>query len=38
MGTVYQARNAHGQPVVLKVPFDALLDDPGTQARYALAR
>jgi serine/threonine-protein kinase len=34
MGTVYQARDAHGQPMVLKVPFDVLLDDPGTQARY----
>jgi serine/threonine-protein kinase len=34
MGTVYQARDAQGQPVVLKIPFDVLLDDPGTQARY----
>lgn len=34
MGTVYQARDAVGQPVVLKVPFDALLDDPGVLARY----
>jgi len=34
MGTVYQARDAQGRPVVLKVPFDTLLDDPGTQARY----
>lgn len=34
MGAVYQARDAHGQPVVLKVPFDTLLDDPGTAARY----
>jgi serine/threonine-protein kinase len=34
MGTVYQARDADGRLVVLKVPFDTLLDDPGTQARY----
>ena len=34
MGTVYQARDAQGQLVVLKVPFDTLLDDPGTLARY----
>ena len=34
MGTVYQARTAQGEPVVLKVPTDTLLDDPGTQARY----
>jgi serine/threonine-protein kinase len=34
MGTVYQARDASGRPVVLKVPFDTLLDDPGTRARY----
>src|SRR5436305_477134 len=34
MGTVYQAQDAAGRPVVLKVPFDTLLDDPGTQARY----
>lgn len=35
MGVVYQARDAGGHPVVLKVPFDSLLDDPGTRARYA---
>src|SRR5919108_5750944 len=34
MGRVYQARDASGRPVVLKVPFDTLLDDPGTRARY----
>jgi serine/threonine-protein kinase len=34
MGTVYQAQDAGGRPVVLKVPFDTLLDDPGTLARY----
>jgi serine/threonine-protein kinase len=34
MGTVYQARDAAGRPVVLKIPFDTLLDDPGTLARY----
>lgn len=34
MGVVYQARDEPGRPVVLKVPFDTLLDDPGTQARY----
>ncbi|HEX2036728.1 MAG TPA: serine/threonine-protein kinase [Chloroflexota bacterium] len=34
MGVVYQATDAEGRPVVLKVPFDSLLDDPGTQARY----
>lgn len=34
MGTVYQARAATGQPVVLKVPFEQLLEEPGTQARY----
>jgi eukaryotic-like serine/threonine-protein kinase len=35
MGTVYQARGPGGGLVVLKVPFEELLDDPGTQARYA---
>ena len=34
MGTVYQAHDEHGRLVVLKVPSDVLLDDPGTQARY----
>jgi eukaryotic-like serine/threonine-protein kinase len=34
MGTVYQARDAGGRLVAIKVPFDTLLDDPGTLARY----
>jgi eukaryotic-like serine/threonine-protein kinase len=34
MGTVYQARSADGRLVAIKVPFETLLDDPGTQARY----
>lgn len=35
MGVVYQAHAVGGRPVVLKVPFDSLLEDPGTRARYA---
>ena len=34
MGTVYQARSADARVVAIKVPFETLLDDPGTQARY----
>ncbi|HEV2121640.1 MAG TPA: serine/threonine-protein kinase, partial [Chloroflexota bacterium] len=34
MGTVYQARDSRGHIVAIKVPFDTLLDDPGTHARY----
>jgi len=34
MGTVYQARSVGGQLVALKFPFENLLDDPGTLARY----
>jgi eukaryotic-like serine/threonine-protein kinase len=34
MGTVYQARDPDGRLVALKVPFENLLDDPGTQMRY----
>ena len=34
MGIVYQARSIDGRLVALKVPFETLLDDPCTQARY----
>jgi serine/threonine-protein kinase len=34
MGTVYQATGPDGRRVAVKVPFETLLDDPGTQARY----
>ncbi|HEU5314656.1 MAG TPA: serine/threonine-protein kinase [Chloroflexota bacterium] len=34
MGTVYQAKGPDGRRVAVKVPFETLLDDPGTQARY----
>jgi eukaryotic-like serine/threonine-protein kinase len=34
MGTVYQAKGPDGRLVAVKVPFETLLDDPGTQARY----
>src|SRR5687767_14224012 len=34
MGTVYQAKSDSGKLVAIKVPYETLLDDPGTQARY----
>lgn len=34
MGTVYQAISPAGRLVAIKVPFETLLDDPGTRARY----
>ena len=34
MGTVYQAKSPDGKLVAIKVPYETLLDDPGTQARY----